>query len=125
MSNDLSKREEFTPSPAMRLWLDTSIQLMTDNISLISDQCKVTRQSWYLWLKDEEFQTWFCSEWDKRLGMFRWKLDVIGLKRAERDFKYWDAMRRKVNPNFNHNAQVTNSIVFSDFDESPASVSNE
>lgn len=93
---DLTIQKEFTPTPAMIVWLDTALQLMTDNISEIERASKITAQSWYGWLKDDDFRLWFKTNWDKRLAGESWKLDVIGLRQARKDHKYWQDMQRRV-----------------------------
>lgn len=93
---DLTIQKEFTPTPAMIVWLDTALQLMTDNISEIERASKITAQSWYGWLKDDDFRLWFKTNWDKRLAGESWKLDVIGLRQAKKDHKYWQDMQRRV-----------------------------
>lgn len=93
---DLTIQKEFTPTPAMIVWLDTALQLMTDNISEIERQSKITAQSWYGWIKNDDFRLWFRENWDKRLAGESWKLDVIGLRQARKDHKYWQDMQRRV-----------------------------
>lgn len=96
MTNNLTNEQEFEPTPAMVIWVDTAVNILSTNISEISEQCKVSRQSWYEWQKSPEFISWYQTEWNKKLGKELWKLDVIGLKKAKNDFKFWDAMQKKL-----------------------------
>lgn len=93
---DLTKKEEFKPTPHMIVWLDTALRLMTDNISEIERESHIAAQTWYIWIKDDDFRLWFKTNWDKRLAGESWKLDVIGLRQARKDHKYWQDMQRRV-----------------------------
>lgn len=95
-TNDLTKKGEFNPTPHMKVWLDVALRLMTDNITEIETESKITAQSWYGWIKDDNFNLWFKTEWDRRLAGHGWKLDAIGFKNAKRDHKYWQDMQKRV-----------------------------
>lgn len=110
-SKDLSKEKEFHPTPAMIVWLDTAVRLMTDNVKEIEREAKITEQSWYGWLKKDEFRLWFKQEWDKRLAGESWKLDTIGMKNAKRDHKYWQDMQRRVGNLKEEKGTTNNTIV--------------
>ena len=69
---------------------------MSDNVSEIAEECGVDRTLWYDWLKNDDFRLWFKTNWDKRLAGESWKLDVIGLRQARKDHKYWQDMQRRV-----------------------------
>jgi hypothetical protein len=86
---------KFKPTPHMMVWLDTALQLDTDNVTEIAQACSQDRTNWYDWQKKEGFIEWFNAEWDKRLKGHAWKLDVIGMKNAKRDFNYWKAMQNR------------------------------
>ena len=43
-SKELTKSDVFKPTPAMRIWLDTAIQLETGSITEVAEVCKITRQ---------------------------------------------------------------------------------
>ena len=95
-SKNLTKEKIFKPTPHMIVWLDTALRLMTDNITEIERESKITAQSWYNWIKRDEFRAWFKQEWDRRLAGESWKLDAIGFNKAKRDHKYWQDMQRRV-----------------------------
>jgi len=88
-------KQLFKPSANQEKWLDTAIQMETDEIKAISEACGIDRTVWYDWLKVEGFIEWFNAEWDKRLKGHAWKLDAIGLKNSKRDFNYWKAMQQR------------------------------
>ena len=96
LTNNLTNEVKFEPTPHMLVWLDTALRLETDSISEISQKCKITRQTWYEWLRNEAFIKWFRDEWDKRLSGHAWKLDAIGMKNARRDYNYWKSMQERV-----------------------------
>ena len=95
MSKTLSHSDSFRPSPAMSVWLDTALELMTLNVTVIAEKCQISRQSWYHWMKNGQFRSWFRAQWDERISGWAWKLDVIGFEKAESDFRYWEAMQRR------------------------------
>jgi hypothetical protein len=95
-SKNFTHQLNFEPTPAMRVWLDKSIELETDDISKIALSCKVSRQSWYIWSKDPNFVQWFNSQWRDRIGQFGWRLDVIGLTKAKNNYSYWRAMQERI-----------------------------
>lgn len=93
---NLTPTKVFQPTPAMRIWLETALQLMTDSITEIEVASKITAQSWYGWIKQEDFREWYNNEWNNRIRGHAWKLDVIGMKNAKRDYNYWKTMRESI-----------------------------
>lgn len=91
-STELTKIEEYQPTPSMLLWLDTQVDLGTNDITEIAKECKLTRQAWYKWLKDPDFEDWYWEQYDKRTRRWKPTVDAIGLKYARRGsaehFKY-------------------------------------
>lgn len=96
MSREVTKTDEFQPTPAMVVWLDTAAKSITGNVSEISKECNISRQSWHRWMRSGEFREWFKKEWEKALAGVAWKLDVIGLQRASEDYRYWETMQKRV-----------------------------
>lgn len=96
VSEEITKEEEWKPTPHMEKWLDTAMKTDGDSISDISEECKISRTAWYDWIKDDNFLLWYKQEWDKRIASEAWKLDKIGMKNAKRDHKYWQDMQRRV-----------------------------
>lgn len=86
--------EVFKPTPAMRIWVATSAQLVTDNISEISKECRLDRSSWYDWIKKPGFLKWYEEERKNLMTLVRTKLDNIGISMAKKDFRYWEAMQK-------------------------------
>lgn len=98
--NNLSKNSTpedlFKPTPTMRLWIAASIQLKTDNITQIAEECGVDRKNWYLWIKRPGFFEWYDSERERLTVLIRQQLDNIGLKMAAKDFRYFEVMQKVV-----------------------------
>lgn len=92
----------------MIVWVNTAIHLMQENVSKIAEECGIDRSSWYKWCKDERFIIWFEEQWRKGLRGVAWQLDVIGLKRASKDFRYWERMQRRLNGVNNSSSTITN-----------------
>jgi len=87
----------FKPTPAMRLWIEAELKLMTDNISEIAHECSLERSNWYKWIKDDGFIAWYRAEWNKLLQSQGPTLDKIGLRFSKRgDYKFWEAMQKRV-----------------------------
>jgi len=90
----LATPKPFRATAAMRLWAGASVNLMSDNITEIATECKVNRNNWYMWLKRPEFLEWYEQERQRLFVIVRQKLDNIGLKMADKDFRYWKAMQK-------------------------------
>lgn len=112
--NNSTISKEFKPTPHMIVWIDTAVRLMTDNITEIETESKITAQSWHGWVKNPDFRVWFKEEWNKRISGEAWKLDVIGMKQARKNHDYWQDMMRRtgnlVDAPQQTNIQVNNVI---------------
>ncbi len=100
----------FKPTPGMKVFLDTALRLMTDNIAEITREAGIDESNYYKWLKKKPgFIDWFNTEWNNRLKSVGWKLDAIGMQRAKFDHKYWQDMQRRVG-NFSPDSGNNNNI---------------
>jgi hypothetical protein len=88
----------FTPTPVMMIWLNTAIQTESESPTEIAEHCepKVDRTNWYKWLDIPGFLDWYTAEWNRKLRAHAPRLDIIGLKNARKDFKYWESMQHRV-----------------------------
>lgn len=91
-----TKNDVFAPTPHMKVWLETAMQLETDSPTDISDKSGIDRTNWYKWIDLTGFIEWFNAEWDRKLKGHAWRLDVIGMKNGKRDFNYWKSMQQRV-----------------------------
>lgn len=89
---------QFKPTPAMMIWLTAAIRTESDSPSEIAEACdpKIDRTNWYKWLDIPGFIDWYNGEWSKKLRSIAPKLDMIGLKNAKKDHKYWQDMQKRV-----------------------------
>jgi len=110
-SNDLTTSQQYKPTPSMVLWVATSFEIMTESVTEIAEACNISRQSWYTWIKDENFIAWHRGEWSKLLQATSWKLDVIGFSKAKKDFRYWEAMQKRVGNICRENESQDSQIV--------------
>lgn len=94
LSKNSTEEVKFKPTASMRLWVATSIDLVSDNVSRISKECGVDRKNWYIWLKKPGFLEWFDQERERNMTLIRHKLDNIGLQKAKTDFRYFELMQR-------------------------------
>lgn len=86
----------FAPTPHMEKWLDTAVKAETEEIKAIAEACGLDRSNWYKWLNQPGFIEWFEAEWNRKLLGNGWKLDLIGLKNAKRDHRYWESMQKRM-----------------------------
>lgn len=88
--------EGFEPTNGMIRWFEAAVEAgHTATISDIARQAGLDRTNWYLWLKKPGFVEWWDKQWGQFLRVNRWKLDAIGMKQAERNFDYWQAMMER------------------------------
>ena len=87
---------DFKPSPHMIVWLNTAIQSESFVIDEIARISGIAESSYYRWVKLDGFNEWFTNEFNKKLKAQSWKLDIIGMKNAKKDFKYWESMQKRV-----------------------------
>jgi len=92
---DSSKIEEFKPTPAMIVFVDTAIRLASDNVAEITREAGIDESNYYKWNKLAGFAEWMENYWNKALRSNSWKLDVIGLRNSKRDFNYWKSMQQR------------------------------
>lgn len=88
--------QDFQPTPAMTVWLDTAVENLSNNVVEIAEKCNISRQTYYRWMKNDGFRLWFRDEWEKTLVGIQWKLDIIGLRKARIDFRYWRSMQDRI-----------------------------
>jgi len=87
----------FEPNRRMQTWVATAERLgPMASISSISRKTGIPRDAWYKWVNKPGFFDWYELRWKKILMIYRWKLDAIGLKRAETSYVYWRDMQRRV-----------------------------
>ena len=96
LMQDATTKAPYSPLPSQIVWIDTAMQLETDNISAIAEACNIDRCQWYRWMDKPGFIEWYEAEWNRRLKGIGWRLDVIGLKNARRDYNYWKSMQQRV-----------------------------
>lgn len=94
LSNISTVQTPFKPTSAMKLWVATSADLMTNNISLISKECGIDRTSWYKWLKRDGFIEWLGTEKERYKVLLQMKLDNIGVKKSKESFEYFKLMQK-------------------------------
>ena len=86
----------FKPSPFMEKWLDVTIQSGESVVDRISELSGIDESTYYKWLKIPGFIEWYNEEWNKKLKSYAFKLDMIGMKNAARDYKYWEGMQKRI-----------------------------
>jgi hypothetical protein len=96
-STELTKKKEFKPTPAMKVWLDTAVELASDSPTEIAEKSKLTKQAWYKWLKEVDgFEDWYYKEYQNKRRRWIPTLDKIGMKQAKRgEYQFWKDMNKK------------------------------
>lgn len=93
MSDELNVAQ-FKPTPTMEKWLDTHIELKTDEIIDIAEKSNINRSSWYKWKQIPGFMDWYLNTYEKRVKEWRPYLDAVGLRKAKSDYNYWKDMQK-------------------------------
>lgn len=102
---------KFIPTPFMDKWIDFALRLQTDDISKIANECGIDRTNWYKWQKVPGFIDWYTATWNHRLRTVGAQLDMIGIMNSKKDYRYWEAMQRRVgNLQQNNNTNVAVQI---------------
>jgi hypothetical protein len=86
---------KFRVTPAMRIWIDTAVNIISDSPSEISKNCGVRRETYYHWMKVEGFEQWYLEQYKARRSRWVYKLDRIGMDRAKKSYDYWHDMNIK------------------------------
>lgn len=106
-----TKSDSFKPNKKMYLLLNA--RLNSDIEASITAECKyanISRDTYYRWMKNEDFATWFDNEFQKEIKKMQSLLDKIGLQKARNDFRYWEAMQMKY---FNYAKKEKQEVVSS------------
>src|SRR4030042_4559030 len=112
-------KNDFKPTRNMIKWLHVNVEHgYSASIEKIAQEVGIDRRNWYFWLKKEGFVNWWDEQTQKFLKLNRWKLDHIGFKKAENDYRYWkDMMNRTGNTipdNINVGQQVNTQFCITD-----------
>ena len=64
----------------------------------ITAECKeagISRETYYRWFENPDFLEWFEREFTKGMAKMIPYLDKVGMMKAVKDFRYWEAMQMK------------------------------
>jgi len=87
---------KFQFTPKMVKWLDTAIEIKSISPVEVAHKCKIARETYYHWRSLPGFTQWFLGAWQEKRREWIPQLDIMGMKRAERNFDYWQGMKRTV-----------------------------
>lgn len=111
-----SKEKIFVPKKAHWLWLKHALDPTIDStVAAICRACVAQTESeevcndpdknrtaydkwekrWERWQDTPGFKAWWQEQWQKGMERSEWYLDKIGIKKAQSNFKYWEAMQMK------------------------------
>jgi hypothetical protein len=83
----------FKPTAKMFKWFNALDKLGYEaTLKDVSLEAKVSIAQYYTWLQKDEFVNWIDEQFQRSIKTFRWKLDRIGLKKAENNYQYWHDM---------------------------------
>lgn len=86
---------DFFPSKKQLLFFKHALQADNYEITAIAEAAGMNRNAWYQWIQDPNFVKWYNTMWQRALDSNAWKLDIMGLKQAKNNFKYWKAMQQR------------------------------
>lgn len=95
-SKSLTMPTDFEPTKKMLIWLNYEVNNPNNTNKDIARATNIAEQTLYEWRKNPAFLRWYKAEWDKRLIMHAPKLDQIGLKNSDGNYKYWVSMQQRV-----------------------------
>ncbi len=88
--------DKFYQTRAMQAFLDAALDPdVPATVAATAKAAGIDRDNWWLWKREANFRRWFQSAWSENCGSLKWILDKIGIEKARKDFRYWDAMQRK------------------------------
>lgn len=91
-----ARRKKFHPTRGMQAFLEAALDPdVRTTIAATARAAGIDRRNWWLWKRDEAFSLWFENKWREGSRGLEWILDKIGIEKARKDFRYWDAMQRK------------------------------
>lgn len=103
---------QFEPTPAMRLWLDTAVKLISDSPTEIANESKIARQTWYDWLEVEGFEDWYYENYKNKRKRWIPSLDMIGMEHAKKGkYDFWKDMRKAAGENLDDKPDVQVNIL--------------
>lgn len=104
--------EVFQPSKGMMKWFEVAVELgHTAAITDIAKKAKLDRDNWYQWLERPQFVEWWDNMWKRYITLNRWKLDAIGMKKAETDYQYWHDMMERMG-NIQRNSEFAEEATY-------------
>lgn len=114
MSSQSTDITKFRPTPHMEKWLATELESQESSPKKISELSGIDKSTYYYWLKNPDFIVWYRAEWDKRLQAAGPMLDKIGLNKSKYDFKFWEAMQKRVG-NLSEKPSSTTAVQVNNF----------
>ena len=89
-------QQDFVPSKShialLRAKLDPTIK---PTITAECQEAGIDRGTYYNWFEKDDFVEWFNKEFSRGMGKLIPYLDKVGVMKATKDFKYWEAMQMK------------------------------
>jgi len=76
----------------LRAWADPK---QKPTITAVCEAANVDRSTYYRWFDNEEFVAWFEESWAIAMKGTQHYLDLLGLKKAVKDYRYWEGMQMK------------------------------
>lgn len=95
--------------PTKRMVALIRIMAETDGKPTITEWCEkagINRGTYYLWFEKQEFVEWFNKEWQQYMERSIPYLDTVGLRKAVKDYRYWEGMQMKYGK-FSKKADIT------------------
>jgi len=89
--------KDFVPSKNMLQILRIALELESgDSVRGWFAKAGLNRGSWFEWQKNPAFKAWWKKEFAEGVKEYETKWLLIGLKKMTKDFRYWDAVGKRI-----------------------------
>lgn len=86
----------FKPTENMIKFLRAKLDVeVSPTITAECEAAGIDRGTYYRWIEDARFVEWFNKEWELAMTKQVSWLDKVGLMKAPKDFRYWEALQMK------------------------------
>ena len=87
----------FQPSKSMLRILEIALQLDSgDSVRGWFAKAGLARGAWFEWQKNPAFREWWKKEFAEGIKEYETKWILIGLKKMNKDFRYWNEVGKKI-----------------------------
>ena len=95
---NVSKQEDFMPTPGMIVWVDHAVEMIGEPITKIADTANITEQTFHRWKREVPgFWDWYVHEFTKKRSRLIPELNKIAMQHAKRgSFSHLELLTKQV-----------------------------